>query len=263
MASFNTLGMSQQQIDRADHVARRDALVKKLATAHANQMQSAANYENDKNATDVQTTGMNNDTEMLKQKLANTGAQSLANTNNAAEMDRTRLQGSNALEIQRSGDKSAAERLATQESGQNSRLATMGDQKTKEQNMALAGNALLAGTGGDQAQQIADGANDGKAAFLAGVTVPQKSESGGFEYIKPTVNPLTGQQVSPSGVFDKRSGVLNSQQSPSGGTLETHAAALSQMPDVNKQRQYLQSLKTIDPAMYEQLRQYYAGEAQQ
>ena len=245
----------QRDASRRSAVARDKLLATKMAHETA--------LSNAKNSTELQSTGMNNDTEMLKQKLANTGAQNLANINNTAELDRTKWQGNNSFEIQKSGDRSAAERLATQESGQNSRLATMGEQKTKEQNVALAGNALLAGLNGDQAQQIADGANNGKAAFLAGVNVPQKSESGGFEYIKPTVNPLTGQQVSPAGVFDKRSGTLNSQQTPSGGGLETHAATVSQMADANKQRQYLQSLKTIDPAMYEQLRQYYVGEAQQ
>lgn len=274
MAIVFTGTNSNDKAQRNAQVSRRNALVNMLATANANKAQASANYENEKNATDVQTTGMNNqtqltatgmnnDTEMLKQKLVNTGAQNLANINNTAELDRTKWQGNNAFEIQKSGDKNAAERLAMQESGQDRRLTTMGDQKSKEQNMALAGNALLAGVNGEQAQQIADGANSGKAAFLAGVNVPQKSETGGFEYIKPTVNPLTGQQTTPAAVFDKRSGVVSNQQSSPGGGFEAHTAALSQMPDVNKQKQYLQSLKTIDPAMYEQLRQYYSGEAQQ
>lgn len=194
---------------------------------------------------------------LAKQKLSDTAAFARAQLVGGVEKDVANINQQGATARQQAGDTAAMERttaeLANRTTLQNSQQGFLSEQT----NRSLAGQLLLAGVPGEQAQPLMNATDIGGPANLAGIKVPTKQDATkAFEYIKPEHDLLTGKPVTDAAVLN----TITGEVSPAAPAAKTYFSTLQGFGnDAGKQKEYLRALRIVDPAAYEELRGMVSG----
>ena len=215
------------------------------------------------NAGQVDTTGMNNRTQLAVADGSNQTALATNKLNNSTEIEKTKmagvnnlanteLQGKNSLATQ--GAQNAGS-LAVQGLHNSGALALQESQNTQQSDMKRADTGLelvKLGYSGNDAQSSTGGiGRDRQTAInLSGLAAKTAPATNAFTHIQPIMDPITGKMTSPGSILNQQTGAVtpDSGVSPNEST-GMHVQALGRLDQQHKVT-YMQALKLSNPAAY-------------
>lgn len=204
------------------------------------------------NAGQVDTTGMNNRTQLAVADGGNQTALATNKLNNATEIEKTKMVGANNLANTELQGKNS---LAVQGLHNSGSLALQDSQNTQQSDMKRADTGLelvKLGYSGNDAQSSTGGiGNDKQTAInLSGLAAKTAPATNAYTHIQPIMDPITGKMTSPGSILNQQTGAVtpDSGVSPNEST-GMHVQALGRLDQQHKVT-YMQALKLSNPAAY-------------